>query len=243
MGLSDLVPLANKLKALAIFALLVICALAWLCWEVATASGVDHASKLIVIGICLSGILLIFFFVAVKGKPGIAEQASIDELLLVYFLRGVRHDYLLDRNASDGRINVMQPIEVDGTKKLGIKLMDYRDKYEDRELSHYWRLGYGKCGEAWAEKDQRYYAEGDTSKLAALAPMDTTAGSRSNELKSILSTPILWQGECIGVLNFDSPLPGKETGVSTNSVQALFDQAAKALAPALSLLASKSAKA
>jgi hypothetical protein len=226
---------------LGVFALAIV-VMAGLCLGAVTTSAksVDQTTVRVLIVGCL---VIVFFalcvivFVAVKYQGAFDPQHSIAEEMVCYYLRGVRYHYLRSRNGLAVRINVMQPVVVDGHKMLHITLMDYRDAYHEDERTRYWREGKGKCGEAWQTKEQEYYAADDRSVKAAFVAMDAQYDQALNSLRSVLCTPILWGNECIGVLNFDSDRSGKETGVNDAGVQALFREAAVLVAPALSILA------
>jgi len=224
-----------------IFAL-VILVMAGVCLEVVKAS-TDSGNQTTVqflVGGCLVIILItlgIAAVFAIKNPEAFGGKETIAAEMFSYCLRGLRYDYLRSHDGLTIRINVMQPVDVNGNKALCITLMDYREEYSDDERNRYWGVGRGKCGEAWQMKEQRYYDPDDRAKKAALAEMDDQHNSKLNSLQSVLSTPIVWEDKCIGILNLDSVYSGRETGVNDAGVQALFREAAQLVAPALSILA------
>jgi len=59
------------------------------------------------------------------------------------------------------------------------------------------------------------------------------------KLNSVLSTPIIWEDKCVGVLNLDSHGSASETGVNDPTIQSFFQGAAAHMAPALNVYVSQ----
>jgi hypothetical protein len=219
----------------------IIIVLAGACLTASMKGEQGSATIKLLIGGCLLIILcclvLVYFLVDRHGEDLFGKNHAIDPIMVCYYLRGVRYQYLNDgRSALKFRVNIMQPTTVRGDQALTITITDYANEFSSTELQRYWLKGQEKCGDAWQTKTQQYYAIDDGSAKAAFNASKNAEGASPTELQSVLSTPILLQstGKCIGVLNFDSPHPAKDTGVNQGTVQALFSEAARLIAPALS---------
>ncbi|MEM7536971.1 MAG: GAF domain-containing protein [Chloroflexota bacterium] len=74
--------------------------------------------------------------------------------------------------------------------------------YSQTELDQMWRKGEGTCGQAWEDNTMRIY---DEHKYPEPREFMTEPQKKINGgLKSVLSVPIWFDQQVIGVLNFDS---------------------------------------
>jgi hypothetical protein len=160
---------------------------------------------------------------------------------LRYYLRGVREGYL--RALSEAhlapppnvRLNVMLTTAPDPQaplrQTLRIRHMDYANDFRTDELLEEYGPGEGNCGEAWRLRQIRVWASDLTS--TARVPMDDVTSPTAQSRGSVLSCPIFWDGECLGVLNLDSSEGSALTHVQIHAIQNLFEEAAREIVPLL----------
>ncbi|HVA51539.1 MAG TPA: hypothetical protein VNH11_34680 [Pirellulales bacterium] len=158
-----------------------------------------------------------------------------------YFLRGIRESYLhvlADARLappSHLRLNVMLVLPAAGKKTkdkaLKIKHVDYAGLYSTDELLQEYPIGVGNCGEAWRLLVQRAWAS-DLSEAERVDMKDVTSPTAQSR-NSVLSSPVMCAGECVGVLNLDSDEDSKATHVQLPMIQNLLEQAAQEIVPLL----------
>lgn len=179
-----------------------------------------------------------------RKRRQITRSYSMDynSRFLKYYLRGIKESYY--RHLRDirskfirqikVRVNIMKPIPIDGNSDDIIKIAycDYYNDFTPAEKSDDWHSGEGKCGMAWQSGEQTLYAEDIDSKDSKLEEMHA-ASRTAKALKSVLSTPIFFEGSPIAILNLDSRLGCEKTQFHKEFCSMLCREAAEELAPVL----------
>jgi hypothetical protein len=180
--------------------------------EAAFASNVDRASA-----------QLVEHFVGVETQRWGRIRMDVG-----YFLRAVRDTYRLRLHAltreegllPDFRLNLMTPA---ADRSLYIACVDYESAFHELEFDKSWAQGEGKCGRAWQQNVQSLYGADLNIAEAGRVEMDEqTTPPTARDLKSVLSTPVLWQDCPVAVLNFDSGAPAKQTLVHDDCIRECF---------------------
>jgi hypothetical protein len=146
-----------------------------------------------------------------------------------YFLRAIRDTYtervrLLSTVPTHFRLNLMTPAS---DSSICIACVDYESLFHEDEFDIEWNEDNGgKCGHAWKHCVQTLYGGPELMVAdSALEPMPDWP-SRVPDPQSVLSTPVLWREQRVGVLNFDSLLPAGKTFVHHDAIRECFLMAA-----------------
>jgi hypothetical protein len=176
-----------------------------------------------------------------KNKLQKIEKLRPSDDAVAYFLRGIQETYighLRDFGHSSSvevRLNIMLRQRVDsGKEMLQIRFAANMDQFSELEQNEIWHKGQGKCGCAWKNKKQEVYAsdiQSEETKFATMGEKTTEASL----LKSVLSTPVIWNGEVIAVLNIDSRQGGQITRLQTPGIKIIFNDAAHEIAPLIAI--------
>lgn len=176
------------------------------------------------------------------GEPmkGRTPRTLRNDQRVCYLLRGIKETYLrrlVELSQPPNikvRLNIMarEPERTDEDCSLRIVAADYWNDYQDVEKYDKWHAGEGKVGEAWETARPAIYTPGIRSKKGGFV-REGKKHMRAYDIKSVLSTPILWKDQPIAILNMDSCHKAKETLVHRETVQDLFMAGARELASLL----------
>jgi len=164
---------------------------------------------------------------------------TMRDRLVTYYLRGLKETYLRDlarfspNSQVRVRVNLMMP--VDRTEVMKIFHCDYTGDFNQTELKNVWHKWEGKAGTAWADRKQVMYAADIESEDTQLQKM----GDKPPEvalLKSVLSTPVLFNARVVAVINLDSNFGGKETFIREDFVHRIFSDGAQHIVPLISVV-------
>jgi hypothetical protein len=242
------------------FALVVVVIESFLAWNAAWAGAGWDRTFLIISGVALlASLMLVVAFLAyskpwvLSGQPPPPPPAiNVIELKpppystttepIRYFLRGIKETYL--RTLYDAgwdtpkhlRVNVMLVVShgsgASAEQVLVLRYVDYPAHFKEEEYGSFYRKGEAKCGSAWKLLQQTYYAVDRDEEEARFVKMRATNPVAYSH-KSVLSTPIIIQDQCIAVLNLDSDEPSSTTWVHRDMVQNVFYLGAKEIVPLL----------
>lgn len=182
-------------------------------------------NSLIVIILIIYCLIVIYVGVRIVIPDLFHGRSHNDEIKRVYeyFLQSLHGNYLDERKRlnnspdevlPDVRTNIMILTKLGGLghkKENFLKLYYYfvlssekSEVYTNKEMEIRWHKGEGNCGRTWNEQEPRVYKKNDPNFNESESSLTPEQKLCTDRISYVLSVPMVYNKNVIGVLNFDS---------------------------------------
>jgi hypothetical protein len=165
-------------------------------------------------------------FGAIEGRKVIIEKHLDDLLNHYYAVLAACPGYNPNNALPIVRVNLMLPTKIFyGIFGCYLKIYYYSCPlgilYNDNELILHWRKKKGTCGWAWSQKRISYYDSVDPNLQIPSKRIPIKFVPIIQNTKSVISVPVVYKDDIIGILNLDSPSNVSDTKYNLQQVSDL----------------------